>query len=134
VPHDRPAHRVDPVLLLLVRVGHEEHRLVGRAELEGVRPVDGVLGALDGEAAVDVDDPARGGVLRVREGGGWSLLGEEKRKVSSSRDKGALFFFLSLILSTKQNTHGSDLVALEPEDLALLEDEPAGGWFLGGRG
>lgn len=63
MPHNRPSNRVDPVLFFFVRIRNKEHGLVGRGELEGVWAVDSVLGSFNGEAAVDVDDAARGGVL-----------------------------------------------------------------------
>lgn len=75
VPHDRPSDGVNPVFFLLVRISDEKHRLVRRRELEGVGAVDGILCSLDGQATVDVDDAAGGGVLfvereRERESGG----------------------------------------------------------------
>ena len=66
VPNDRPADGVDPLLLLLIRVSHEEHRLAVRRELESVRPVDDVFCALDGQATADVDDAPRYRRLRLR--------------------------------------------------------------------
>ena len=66
MPHDRPPDGVDPVFFLFIGIRDEERGLVGRRQLEGVRPVDGVLGSLDGEAAVDVDDAPRDGVLLKR--------------------------------------------------------------------
>lgn len=82
VLHDRPADRVDPLLLLLLRIGDEEHGVLIGGDLEGEGLVEDVLGALHGEAAADGDDAAR--------------LGE-----------------------------AGDAGVLEPEELPLLEHEPA---------
>lgn len=79
---DGSADGIDPVLLLLLRIGDEIHGLVPSGELEGELAVECVLGALDGEAIADGDDAAGAG------GAG-------------------------------------DVGFLEPEELPLLEDEPA---------
>lgn len=59
--HDRPSDRVDPVLLLLLRVRDEVHGLGPSGELERELLVEHVLGALDGEAGGHGDDAARRG-------------------------------------------------------------------------
>ena len=53
----------------LVRVCDEVHVLVGGADLKGVRLVDRVLRALNGQALVHLYDAARLCVLRARRGG-----------------------------------------------------------------
>jgi hypothetical protein len=73
VLNDAAADGVDPLLLLLLRVGDEVHGLGGGGELEGELAVEHVLGALDGEAGGDGDDaagdrgPRHGGVLEPEE-------------------------------------------------------------------
>mmetsp|Transcript_4058 Transcript_4058/g.10149 ORF Transcript_4058/g.10149 Transcript_4058/m.10149 type:complete len:216 (+) Transcript_4058:131-778(+) len=64
VAHDGAPHRVNPILLLLVAVCDEEQVCLRGGHLEGVRLVDGVLRALDGQAAPDLDDAARDRVWR----------------------------------------------------------------------
>ncbi|CAL5353121.1 unnamed protein product [Camellia sinensis] len=75
-------NRVDPLFLVLLRIGDEVHGEAIGGELEGEGLVEDVLGALDGEAGGDGDDAAG-------EGG------------------------------------ACDGGVLEPEELALFEDEPA---------
>ena len=64
VLYDGAAYGVDPLLLLLLSVRDEVHGLTRGGELEGVGPVEHVLGALDGEAGGDGDDAAGHGGAR----------------------------------------------------------------------
>lgn len=56
--NDGAANRVDPVLLLLIGIGDEVHRIGARGEFEGVGFVEDVFGALDGKTGGDGDDAA----------------------------------------------------------------------------
>ena len=66
-------HRVNPILLLLLGVGDEVHGVGARGELEGIRLVEDVFGAFDGEVRDDGDHIAwtrctrDGGVLEPEE-------------------------------------------------------------------
>lgn len=53
---DGSADGIDPLLLLLLRVGNEVHGVLAGGELESELPVQDVLGALHGEARGDGDD------------------------------------------------------------------------------
>ena len=61
VLNDRSADRIDPILLLLLRIGDEIHGVAPSGELEGELAMEDVLGALDGEAIGDGDDAAGAG-------------------------------------------------------------------------
>jgi len=56
VLHNRPSDRVDPILLLLLRIGNEVHGFRPSGELERELLVEHVLGALDREAGGHRDD------------------------------------------------------------------------------
>lgn len=59
--NNRSPDRIDPILLLLLRIGDEIHRVAPSGELEGELAIEHVLGALDGEAIGDGDDAAGAG-------------------------------------------------------------------------
>lgn len=62
--HYGPSNRVDPVLLLLLRVGDEIHGVVPRRQLESELLVENILGSLDGEAGGHWNDATRRGGAR----------------------------------------------------------------------
>lgn len=71
--NNRSTNRIDPVLLLLLRIGDEIHRLAPRRHLERKLPIKNILCALDGEAGGNRDDTAWSG----RAGDGRFLEPEE---------------------------------------------------------
>lgn len=54
--HNSPANRVDPLLLLLLRISDKVHGGVAGGEFERRGFVNNVFGALDGKAGADRDD------------------------------------------------------------------------------
>lgn len=66
--NDGATNRIDPILLLLIRVSEEEHGGVRGGEFERRGLTEQVLGALNGEAIGHRDDAAG-------DGGGCSGVG-----------------------------------------------------------
>lgn len=61
---DGSADGIDPLLLLFLGISDEVHGVAAGGELEGELAVEGVLGALDGEAGGDGDDSSGDGGAR----------------------------------------------------------------------
>ena len=65
VPHNCPTDSVDPIFFFFIAVCDEVHIAIVGGDFKGKWLVNGVLGALDGQAAVDFNGATGLGVLQM---------------------------------------------------------------------